>query len=81
MNDEAVAAGLFDAHDLIVDFVGKRQCMLSSFHRQQLKAYIAAGIIFALALLCSGQTASVTATLSGQIVSEGFIQWSISVRV
>ncbi|KAH7883847.1 natural resistance-associated macrophage protein-domain-containing protein [Phlebopus sp. FC_14] len=34
--------------------------------------------IFALALVCSGQTASITATLSGQIVSEGFILWKIS---
>lgn len=35
--------------------------------------------MFALALICSGQSASITATLAGQIVSEGFIQWSISV--
>ncbi|KAA1468522.1 Nramp-domain-containing protein [Dentipellis sp. KUC8613] len=38
----------------------------------------AAAFIFALALLCAGQTASITATLAGQIVSEGFIQWRIS---
>ncbi|KAJ8596811.1 Nramp-domain-containing protein [Rhizopogon salebrosus TDB-379] len=37
-----------------------------------------AAFLFALALVCSGQTASVTATLSGQIVSEGFILWNIS---
>ncbi len=29
--------------------------------------------------MCSGQSASITATLAGQIVSEGFIQWSVSV--
>ncbi|EIW80368.1 Nramp-domain-containing protein [Coniophora puteana RWD-64-598 SS2] len=34
--------------------------------------------IFALALVCSGQTASITATFAGQLVSEGFIQWHIS---
>ncbi|THH23107.1 hypothetical protein EUX98_g8070 [Antrodiella citrinella] len=38
----------------------------------------AAGVLFAVALLCSGQTASITATLAGQVVSEGFIEWRIS---
>ncbi|KIK49560.1 Nramp transporter [Suillus luteus UH-Slu-Lm8-n1] len=38
----------------------------------------AAALIFALALVCAGQTASVTATLAGQIVSEGFIMWNVS---
>ncbi|KAL5495624.1 SMF1_2 [Sanghuangporus weigelae] len=37
-----------------------------------------AAVIFAIALICAGQSASITATLAGQIVSEGFIQWSIS---
>ena len=41
--------------------------------------YQAAASMFALALLCAGQTASITATLAGQIVSEGFIEWRISV--
>ncbi|QRW27179.1 hypothetical protein RhiXN_01774 [Rhizoctonia solani] len=55
-------AGLFDAHDLIRDKIGRP-----------------AAFLFALALLCSGQSASITATLAGQIVSEGFIEWRISV--
>ncbi|ELU44506.1 Nramp domain-containing protein [Rhizoctonia solani AG-1 IA] len=55
-------AGLFDAHDLIRDKIGRP-----------------AAFLFALALLCSGQSASITATLTGQIVSEGFIEWRISV--
>jgi len=37
-----------------------------------------AAFMFALALVCSGQTASITATFAGQLVSEGFIQWRIS---
>ena len=41
--------------------------------------YPAAAVIFAVALLCAGQTASITATLAGQIVSEGFIEWRVSV--
>lgn len=38
----------------------------------------AAGVIFALALLSSGQSSSITATLAGQVVSEGFIEWRVS---
>ncbi|KAI0094547.1 Nramp-domain-containing protein [Irpex rosettiformis] len=38
----------------------------------------AAGVVFALALLFAGQTSSITATLAGQVVSEGFIEWRIS---
>nr|VWP01396.1 Atg26p [Ganoderma boninense] len=56
-----IPAGLFDAHDLIKEHIGK-----------------VAAFIFALALLCAGQTASITATLAGQIVSEGFIEWRVS---
>ncbi|KAL4243096.1 NRAMP family protein [Abortiporus biennis] len=45
-----------------------------------IKAHIGKGaaFLFAVALLCAGQTASITATLAGQIVSEGFIEWRIS---
>lgn len=37
----------------------------------------AAGLIFALAMLFSGQSAGVICTMAGQIVSEGFLQWSL----
>ncbi|KZW02119.1 natural resistance-associated macrophage protein [Exidia glandulosa HHB12029] len=37
-----------------------------------------AGYLFAFALLCAGQSASLTATLAGQVVSEGFIEWRVS---
>ncbi|OJT03088.1 Manganese transporter pdt1 [Trametes pubescens] len=37
-----------------------------------------AAIMFALALLASGQSSSIIATLAGQIVSEGFIRWKLS---
>lgn len=60
-NGQSPDAGLFDAHDLIRDKIGRP-----------------AAFLFALALLCSGQSASITATLAGQIVSEGFIEWQIS---
>jgi metal iron transporter len=37
-----------------------------------------AALIFAIALLSAGQTSSITVTLAGQIVSEGFIEWKVS---
>ncbi|KAH8930100.1 natural resistance-associated macrophage protein [Atractiella rhizophila] len=37
-----------------------------------------AAYLFAIALLASGQSASITATLAGQVVSEGFINWRTS---
>lgn len=37
-------------------------------------AISAFGYLFALALMMSGQAASITATLAGQVVSEGFIE-------
>ena len=36
-----------------------------------------AGLIFVLALLFSGQSAGIVCTLSGQMVSEGFLNWSV----
>ncbi|KAH3688504.1 hypothetical protein WICPIJ_000494 [Wickerhamomyces pijperi] len=47
---------------------------------EMLSKYIspAAGLVFALAMLFSGQSAGIVCTMAGQIVSEGFITWSIS---
>lgn len=36
------------------------------------------GVIFILALLFSGQSAGIVCTLSGQMVSEGFLNWTVS---
>jgi len=47
--------------------------------RVKCRKSIGAGVIFALALVCAGQTSSITVTLAGQIVSEGFIEWKVSV--
>ena len=35
--------------------------------------------LFALALLASGQSSSIIATMAGQTVSEGFLKWRVSV--
>ncbi|KAH7886220.1 smf Mn2+ and Fe2+ transporter [Phlebopus sp. FC_14] len=37
-----------------------------------------AALLFALALLASGQSASIVATVAGQSVSEGFLHWKVS---
>jgi manganese transport protein len=36
-----------------------------------------AATLFAVALLCSGQASTITGTLAGQIVMEGFLRWRI----
>lgn len=45
---------------------------------QMLSHYISptAGLIFALSMLFSGQSAGIVCTMAGQIISEGFINWS-----
>ncbi|EGO05421.1 hypothetical protein SERLA73DRAFT_44261 [Serpula lacrymans var. lacrymans S7.3] len=37
-----------------------------------------AALLFALALLAAGQSASIVATVAGQSVSEGFLRWKVS---
>ena len=39
---------------------------------------VAASTLFAIALLASGQSATVVGTLAGQVVMEGFMRWRIS---
>jgi manganese transport protein len=39
---------------------------------------VAASILFAVALLASGQSSTVTGTLAGQVVMEGFMHWRLS---
>jgi manganese transport protein len=37
-----------------------------------------ASALFAIALLCSGQSSTITGTLAGQVVMEGFMTWHVS---
>jgi manganese transport protein len=39
---------------------------------------VAASILFAIGLLASGQASTITGTLAGQVVMEGFMHWRIS---
>ena len=54
-------AGLHQAHSLLDPILGSSM----------------AGILFAIALIAAGQSSSITGTLSGQIVMEGFINLKI----
>lgn len=38
---------------------------------------VAASLLFAIALLASGQSSTITGTLAGQVVMEGFLHWSV----
>jgi len=39
---------------------------------------LAASLLFAVALLASGQSSTITGTLAGQVVMEGFMHWRIA---
>jgi manganese transport protein len=39
---------------------------------------VAASLLFAVALLASGQSSTITGTLAGQVVMEGFMRWTIA---
>lgn len=39
---------------------------------------VAASVLFAVALLASGQSSTITGTLAGQVVMEGFMHWRLS---
>jgi manganese transport protein len=59
-NSDREVADLFDAFNLLNEYLGK-----------------VAGTIFALALLIAGQSSTLTATIAGQVVMEGFMGWKI----
>jgi manganese transport protein len=63
----AAAAFHGTGHEAVAD-IGDAYQLLSPLLGTQL-----ASILFAVALLCSGQNATLTGTLAGQIVMEGFI--------
>ena len=72
-------SSLFDAADLIRSTLG-HGTYPRAFH-SCFPDPLAVGleIVFALALLSAGQSASLVATVAGQIVSEGFLRWKVSV--
>lgn len=67
-----LAASVFYSHGIVVTEIQQAHTMLS-----QLLGTKAASIAFGLALLASGQSSTLTGTLAGQVVMEGFIQLRI----
>lgn len=68
-----VSASAFGAHDVIVDDLREAYSLLAPT-----VGAAAASVLFAVALLCSGQSATITGTMAGQIVMEGFVDLHLS---
>jgi manganese transport protein len=67
-----VAAATFYTHHIQVNEIQDAHAMLNGLLGTWLAPYA-----FALALLCSGQSSTITGTLAGQITMEGFLQLRI----
>ncbi|MBZ5617712.1 MAG: Nramp family divalent metal transporter [Acidobacteriia bacterium] len=63
-----LAAAVFFKRGIVVTELQQAQVLLSPLLKTT-----AAGVIFAIALLCSGQSSTLTGTMAGQIVMEGFL--------
>ena len=63
-----LAAAVFFRHGIVVTEIQQAQQLLVP-----LLSVTFAGVIFAIALLCSGQSSTLTGTLAGQITMEGFL--------
>jgi manganese transport protein len=64
-----VAAAAFHSRGAVVDEIGKAHELLAP-----MLGTTVAGVLFAVALLASGQNSTLTGTLAGQIVMEGFLE-------
>jgi manganese transport protein len=67
-----LAGSVFYKHGMVVDNLGKAHELLAPLLGTGL-----ASIAFALALLAAGQSSTLTGTLAGQIVMEGFLQFKM----
>jgi manganese transport protein len=67
-----LAATVFFERGIVVTQIEQAHLMLSP-----LLGTAAASVLFAVALLCSGQSSTLTGTLAGQIVMEGFLNLRI----
>ncbi|HEV3200458.1 MAG TPA: Nramp family divalent metal transporter [Bryobacteraceae bacterium] len=63
-----LAAAVFFKHGIVVTEIQQAHVLLVPLLGTSM-----AGVIFAVALLCSGQSSTLTGTLAGQIVMEGFL--------
>ena len=65
-----MSAAVFFAHHIIVTQMNQAHALLSP-----LLGTTAASVLFGAALLCSGQSSTLTGTMAGQIVMEGFLRF------
>jgi manganese transport protein len=65
-----LAASVFFRHNIIVTEIQQAHQLLTP-----MLGTTAASILFGIALLCSGQSSTLTGTMAGQIVMEGFLQF------
>lgn len=65
-----LAAAVFFKRGIVVTEIQQAHVLLAP-----LLGTGAAGVIFAVALLCSGQSSTLTGTLAGQVVMEGFLNF------
>ena len=68
-----LAAAVFYPHNQVVTDIGQASHLLTPLLGSSL-----APILFGVALICCGLNSTVTATMAGQIVMEGFIQFRIA---
>ncbi len=67
-----MAAAVFFTHHIIVTELTQAHALLAP-----LLGTTAASVLFGAALLCSGQSSTLTGTMAGQIVMEGFLHFRI----
>jgi len=65
-----MAAAVFFKRGIVVTEIQQAYALLAP-----LLGPAAAGVIFAIALLCSGQSSTLTGTMAGQVVMEGFLNF------
>jgi manganese transport protein len=64
-----MSAAVFHRHGIVVTEIGQAHALLAPILGSTL-----ASIVFGAALLCSGQSSTLTGTMAGQIVMEGFVR-------
>jgi len=69
----ALSAAVFFNHGVVVTEIQQAHLLLAP-----LLGTMLASVLFAVALLCSGQSSTLTGTLAGQIVMEGFLNLRMS---
>ena len=65
-----MAGAVFYKHGVIVTEIQQAQGLLAP-----MLGAVTAGVIFSIALLCSGQSSTLTGTMAGQVIMEGFLNF------